>query len=262
MNGDDNLLNPGRPPASGAGPSDDCQIWEAALTDLLDGTLAPEEEAAFRAHAADCSACQVLLEECGHGQAWARLLHDTPPAVPDTLLGKILIHTLGSAPAAANATGSALGEGGMLLPSGDMLVLPVAPVWSLRSQKQARVIMTVAMAFFSIALTLSISGVRLSDVHTALAAPSSFEASASRQFFDTRRQVVSFYDNLRLVREVEATVDDLRQSAARDSHGHQAHPQPSASNTPASSYAPAPLLASHEVDYKANALQAEERTIL
>ncbi len=258
MNRDDNRQNPGRLPALGAGQDDNCQIWEAALADLLDGTLPPEDEAAFRAHAAHCSACQVLLDECGHGQAWARMLHDTPPAVPEALLGKILIHTLGSTP----ASGTTRGDHSMLLPSGNMLVLPAAPVWSLRGQRQARVIMTVAMAFFSIALTLSISGVRLSAVHNALAAPASFEASASRQFFDTRRQVVSFYDNLRLVREVEATVDDLRASAARDSHDRRPRPQPSASNTPAPSFVPAPLLASREADNKANALQAEERTTL
>lgn len=92
----------------------------------------------------------------------------------------------------------------------------------LRGQRQARLLMTAAMAVFSVALTLSMSGIRLSNLHAAVAAPGQLQASASRQFFDTKKQVVSFYDNLRVVREMEANVHDAlhditAQNAARRS---------------------------------------------
>ncbi len=246
--------------------TEDCVIWEAALVDLLDGTLAPDDEAALRAHASRCATCQALLEESSHGRAWARLLHDTPPVVPEALLGRILTKTTGDASGAARPGGpGASVMPGVLLPSGDMLVLPAAPVWALHGQKQARIVMTAAMAFFSIALTLSISGVRLGDIHNALHAPATFEATATRQFFDTKKQVVSFYDNLRLVREVEATVDDLRHSGGRDAHARQQAPQPSANRLPAFPFTAAPLLASREADRENstnNDPQAQERNIL
>lgn len=245
--------------------AEDCVIWEAALVDLLDGTLPPDDEAALRAHAARCTTCKALLDESSNGRAWARLLHDTPPVVPSALLGRILTKTTGDASGATHPAGpGASAMPGVLLPSGDML-LPVAPVWAMHGQKQARIVMTAAMAFFSIALTLSVSGLRLGNIHAALHAPATFEATATRQFFDTKKQVVSFYDNLRLVREVEATVDDLRHSGGRDAHARQQAPQPSADRLPAFPLAAAPLLASREADRENstnNDPQAQERNLL
>jgi hypothetical protein len=201
-----------------------CLRWEAAVVDLLDGTLAREEETALRAHAAGCPHCEVLVEEAGNGRAWARLLHQAPLVVPESLVGRILAQTsegLGGygARVGVNSSGIAAGipmvpagavlpgAGGPMLPPVLPMVLPAA-VWMLRGQREARMLMTAAMAFFSIALTLSMVGFRFSDLHAAVQAPGLLQASASRQFFDTKKQVVSFYDNLRLVREMELHVHD------------------------------------------------------
>ncbi len=209
--------------------SDSCAYWEEALVDLLDGTLAPERQAAFTRHAESCAACRDLLRDCGQGREWIGMLHDAPPAIPPDLLGRILSRTgTGMMP---EATGF-----GLHAVEGMASVLPL-PVWASRGQRQARILMTAAMAVFSIGLTLSITGTRLGDVRVAMANPAALQVSAFRQFFDTKKQVVSFYDNLRLVREVEATVQDLRQSA-KVTQGAQperkpGRPQPSARALPA-----------------------------
>ncbi|RRA48686.1 anti-sigma factor [Acidipila sp. EB88] len=192
----------------------DCMRWEAALVDLLDGTLSPEEAAAFTRHAESCEPCRVLLEETTRGRDWAKLLHEEPPVVPEALLGKILART-GPAAGPVSLSGEhalPLVVDGSAMPGGNVMAMP-APGWHVRGQREARVLMTAAMAFFSIGLTLSFSGFRPADLGSAIHAPSSIGAIASRHFFDTKKQVVAFYDNLRLVREMESTVQDLRQSA-------------------------------------------------
>lgn len=208
--------------------NDSCAYWEEALVDLLDGTLAPGQQAAFARHAESCTACRTLQQECGQGREWIGLLHDAPPAIPANLASKILSRTgPGIAPGAA---------AGLYAVEGMASVLPL-PAWASRGQRQARILMTAAMAVFSIGLTLSLAGTRLADVRVAIESPATLQVSAFHQFFDTKKQLVSFYDNLRLVREMEATVQDLRQSA-KVTQGEQqgrkpGHPQPSARVLPA-----------------------------
>ncbi len=192
----------------GAGFGEDsCLACEASLVDLLDGALDPDKAAEVRAHAADCPGCGTLLRDAERGLASIRLLHDAAPPVPDDLLGKILARTARGIPALAEVEAEPYAVVGSVLAFG----MRGAP-----GQREARILMTAAMAFFSIALTLSLAGVRLSDLQEAVRSPATIGVSASRQFFDTKKQVVSFYDNLRVVREVEATVEDLRHSSEGD----------------------------------------------
>ncbi len=208
--------------------NDSCAYWEETLVDLLDGMLAPEQQEAFARHTEGCTACATLLRECGQGREWIAVLHDTPPAIPADLASKILLRT-----GAGIAPGAAVGLHAV---EGMASVLPF-PVWASRGQRQARILMTAAMAVFSIGLTLSLTGMRLGDVKVAMENPATLQVSAFHEFFDTKKELVSFYDNLRLVREMEATVQDLRQSAKVTQGAQQErkpkHPQPSARVLPA-----------------------------
>ena len=69
---------------------------------------------------------------------------------------------------------------------------------------QPRLAMTAAMAFFSIALTLNLTGVRLSDLRASDFKPSSIMRSASQ----AKASVVRNFDNLRVVYELESRVRD------------------------------------------------------
>ena len=206
--------------AQGSDEEAGCLGCEASLADLLDGTLNPEAEARVRAHADSCPGCGALLRDGERGLSAMRMLHDAVPPVPEDLLGKILARTARGIPTLAEVDAEPYMVGGGVF----ALAAP--------GQREARILMTAAMAFFSIALTLSLAGVHLSDIQEAVRSPGSLGVSASRQFFDTKKQVVSFYDNLRVVREVEATVEDLRHGTDGDK-GRKAAPRlhPSAQRT-------------------------------
>ena len=188
---------------------DDCAFCEAAIVDLGDRTLPPEREAALRRHTASCASCATLLADAERGYAWTRILHDDPPVPPPALLAKVLAGT----PAPLRALEEAA-------------AVPHPAVWGRENplweyplrEYHARALMTAAMAVFSLALTFSVSGLRLGDL-----APSRVEAAASRSFYGAKKQVVSFYDNIRILRELESSVEALRKPAASGEK-----PQPSA----------------------------------
>lgn len=84
---------------------------------------------------------------------------------------------------------------------------------SARATFQPRIAMTAAMAFFSIALTLSLTGVRLRDLR-----PSNFTASAlQRSIADANASATRMFQNNRAVYQVESRLSDLRgDNAPRD----------------------------------------------
>jgi hypothetical protein len=77
---------------------------------------------------------------------------------------------------------------------------------------QPRLAMTAAMAFFSIALTLNLTGVRLSELRPSDLKPSSIR----RGFYEANAHVVRYYDNLRVVYELESRVRDLQHGSDND----------------------------------------------
>jgi hypothetical protein len=68
--------------------------------------------------------------------------------------------------------------------------------------------MTAAMAFFSIALTLNLTGVRITSLRPSDLKPSSIRRSAS----EAMAGVIRYSDNLRVVYELESRVRDLQRS--------------------------------------------------
>ncbi|MGA7522121.1 MAG: zf-HC2 domain-containing protein [Acidobacteriaceae bacterium] len=177
-----------------------CEDWEALLADALDGLLPEDKAVAFRAHSANCANCGDLLAHAGQGREWLGYLHSEPD-VPSTLMGKILDRTVGpgSMPLPVVAAGQGAGAAAMALP------------WR-RNFHEARLLMTVAMAFFSIALTLNLIGVKVSDLRLADLSPSTIGSTVSRQFYAARGSVVRYYDNLRFVYQLESRMRELRRT--------------------------------------------------
>jgi hypothetical protein len=177
-----------------------CEEWEALLADALDGVLPEGKGVAFRAHSAECANCGDLLAHAEQGREWLGYLH-TEPDVPPALMGKILDRTVGpgsmSLPVVAASQGA--GATAMALP------------WR-RNFHETRLLMTVAMAFFSIALTLNLIGVKVSDLRLADLKPSTIGSTISRQFYSARGSVVRYYDNLRFVYQLESRMRELRRT--------------------------------------------------
>jgi hypothetical protein len=153
-----------------------------------------------------------LLEQARQGQQWLKLLEEHAPAAPVHLLSKILARTQGAGhevdyPLGTSATAMLPGHAGRW----GIPFLPAAHAGvAARGAHNARLLMTAGMAFFSVALTLSVAGVR---VHAAELRPQVVQANVSRSFYGTKKQVISFYENLRLVYEVESKMHELRGDA-------------------------------------------------
>ncbi|HEX3660180.1 MAG TPA: anti-sigma factor [Acidobacteriaceae bacterium] len=177
-----------------------CEEWEALLADALDGVLPEGKAAAFRAHSAECANCGDLLAHAEQGREWLGYLH-IEPDVPPALIGKILDRTVGasSVPLPVVAAGQGAGAAALALP------------WR-RNFHETRLLMTVAMAFFSIALTLNLIGVKVSDLRLADLRPSTIGSTLSRQFYAARGSVVRYYDNLRFVYQLESRMRELRRT--------------------------------------------------
>ncbi len=96
---------------------------------------------------------------------------------------------------------------------------------AVRQVLEPRLMMTAAMAFFSIALTLNLTGIKITQLRAADLQPSRLRANLTRQFYSTNEQVTKYYENLRLVYEMESRVRELRRTT-------EAEPAPSPRETP------------------------------
>jgi hypothetical protein len=202
-----------------------CDEWENLIADALDGTLPAAEAAAFARHHAECALCAQMLKETQQGKAWIEYLAEEPE-VPADLLKKILARTSGTVSEAGVVPGVPL----------PVRAVPPRPAWHrvlpvvrqvARQAFEPRLMMTAAMAFFSIALTLNLTGIKLTEVRAADLRPSRLRATLSRQYYSTNEQVMKYYENLRLVYEMEARVRELRRSTEAEPA-----PRPTSNQTP------------------------------
>ena len=194
------------------------------MADALDGTLRPEDEATFSAHMATCDACTALFEEARQGREWLEFL-SPEPEVPEGLLDRILAQT---------GPGQVEGYG---LIATDSNVLPMPPAWQrpgfmgqARRFAEPRLLMTAAMAFFSIALTLNLTGVRLSSLRLADLRPAALRSVMERRLTMASTPIIRYYDHLRFVYEVESKMRELRRTEGegQDNNQKRQNPQPSA----------------------------------
>ena len=208
-----------------------CGQWETLLADALDGLLQPEDEVTFTTHMSGCKACTALFDEARRGREWLEFL-SPEPEVPAGLLDKILAQT---------GPGQVAGFG--IVP-GATAALPspqtrkaVVPAWQkagfmgqIRRFAEPRLMMTAAMAFFSLALTLNLSGVRLSDLRRADFRPAAIRAFMERRIMTASVPIVRYYDHLRYVYEVESRMRELRRTtegATQDNNNSNPQNKPS-----------------------------------
>jgi hypothetical protein len=202
-----------------------CGQWETLLVDAMDGLLRPEDEATFSSHMATCASCTEMFEQVRRGREWLEFLAPEPE-VPAHLLDRILVET-----------GHGKLDAGKLVVAGGPAaagnVLTMTPAWqrpglkaSLKRFAEPRLLMTAAMAFFSIALTLSITGVRISSIKMADLRPTSVRSMLEKRIMTASTPIVRYYDHLRFVYEVESRMRELRQSTESEQQS-QPKSQPS-----------------------------------
>ncbi|MGD0799703.1 MAG: zf-HC2 domain-containing protein [Terracidiphilus sp.] len=193
-----------------------CGQWERLLAEALDGLMRPEDEVVFTDHMAHCPVCAKMFEEARKGCEWLEFL-SPDPEIPDGLVERILAQT---GPGHAAGYGLA-GQGADLVPMPPLSI----PVWqpgfmaSIRRFAEPRLMMTAAMAFFSIGLTLNLTGVHLDTLQLGDLRPSALRAvpGQARSFLERRltmasTPIVRYYDHSRLAYEVQIGMRELRRS--------------------------------------------------
>ena len=196
-----------------------CAVCEAMCPDAVDGTLSEAERRAFDKHLAGCVECARELAEARRGAAWLSMLKSQAPEPPAGLLAKILAETTGAAqhhaiPAAAPAIFiPAVAPAAVELQKGFADHRPsLRKFWdgflatnSARIMFQPRLAMTAAMAFFSIALTLNLTGVRLRDLRASNFTPSAIKRTVADMDASATRK----FENNRAVYQVESRLSEL-----------------------------------------------------
>jgi hypothetical protein len=192
-----------------------CGQWETLLADALDGLLRPEDEATFSSHMATCAACTALFEEARQGREWLEFL-SPEPEVPEGLLDKILAQT-----------GPGHTSEYKLATADNVIPIAIQP-WQrpglmgrIRRFAEPRLLMTAAMAFFSIALTMNMTGVRLADIRLSNLRPTAVRSFMERRLTMASTPIVRYYDHLRLVYEVEARMKEMRRNAQENRQQQQ-----------------------------------------
>lgn len=201
-----------------------CAVCETMLPEAVDGLLSDTEQSAFDKHVAGCAECARELAEAKRGAAWLSLLKSQAPEPPAGLLARILAETTGAVQHQPNAVAAPAAS----MPAWQPERHPVTPTphrgfagqWaafrkqcsdlllteSARIIFQPRFAMTAAMAFFSIALTLNLTGVRLRDLRASNFTPSALKRTVA----DVDASATRMFENNRAVYQVESRLSELR----------------------------------------------------
>jgi len=198
-----------------------CTACEEMLTDALDQTLSPADQAWFDKHITSCVDCSDMLADAQRGAAWLELLKSPRPEPSTALMERIIAQTSGleqnnslspvfiGQPAIAPDSAPAMPHTN-LLPFRPRM--PKFGAWA-NAYSQPRLMMTAAMAFFSIALTLNLTGVRLDQLRASNLNPTNVRKS----YYEASADAVRYYDNLKVVQVMQSRVENLRTSDSDDS---------------------------------------------
>ena len=181
-----------------------CGEFDALLNEVLDGTLTGPKLEGFQAHARACAVCGPLLAEADAGRRWLKSLAEVEP--PTNLVHNILVATTGhesNRVATRSQTESSWA---------DRFTAWLRPVFSpvLAVSRQPRFAMSFGMAFFSLSVSLSLAGVKVSDVRHVDLRPSAIK----RTYYETTGRVVKYYENIRFVYEIESRMRELKRVTA------------------------------------------------
>src|SRR6202049_338157 len=181
-----------------------CTEFDALLSEALNQRLTGDKLESFQAHARGCPTCGPLLAEADAGLRWLHELVEVEP--PVTLVDNILAATTGIDPARLHGSARAQAQTSWfdrLQEYANQLVSPILGV-----AKQPRFAMSFGMAFFSLSITMSMAGVKLTDLRHANLRPSAIK----RSYYETSGKVVKYYENIRFVYEIESRVREFKRA--------------------------------------------------
>jgi len=178
-----------------------CAEFDALLSDALDGTLSAAKMASFEQHKNACATCGAMFAEAEAGLKWLETLDEIEP--PSNLVHNILAVTSGRAE-------TVRAEQVAKQPIWDRVRVWVQP--HVAPLLTPRFGMSLAMAFFSISMVMNVAGVRVRDLRKVDLTPSGI----TKTYYESQARVVKYYENIRLVYEIESRVRELKRAATTD----------------------------------------------
>jgi hypothetical protein len=180
-----------------------CNEFDALLSDALDGVLTGAELDRFEAHARACATCGPLLVEAESGRNWLKGLTEVEP--PAGLVANILASTTGVDTQRLRDTVRA--------PQPQVSWLEHTQAWLsgsfepiLATIRQPRFAMSFGMAFFALSVGLTVAGVKPADLRQVSLRPTAIR----RTYFATQAKVVRYYENARIVYELQSRLREFR----------------------------------------------------
>ncbi len=181
-----------------------CGEIDALLSDAIEGKLTGAQLASFEAHTQSCASCGPLFAEAAAGHTWLKSLEDVEP--PTEMVTNILVATTGLDTTRLHAKfGERISWLDRAQDWADGFFTPV-----LAFARQPRFVMSFGMIFFGLSVSLSMAGVKVTDIRHADLRPSAIK----RGYYETSGRVVKYYENIRFVYEIESRVREFKKATA------------------------------------------------
>jgi hypothetical protein len=179
-----------------------CAEFDLLLSDALDGVLNGPGLDRFQAHASTCKTCGPLLAEAEAGRTWLKGLTEVEP--PASLVSNILASTTGVDTQRLRAMTRAPQPRVSWWEHVQASYLE--PMWTV--VRQPRFAMSFGMAFFALSVSLTVAGVKPSDIRNVSLRPSAIK----RTYYNTQARVIRYVDNVRPVLELQAALRTIRRN--------------------------------------------------
>jgi hypothetical protein len=189
-----------------------CNEFDHLLADAIDGVLSGAGLSRFQAHARVCRTCGPLLAEAEAGRNWLKGLTEVEP--PASLVNNILASTTGVDTQRLRVT--------VRSPQprvswwervqATLSETLFEPIWGM--VRQPRFAMSFGMAFFALSVGLTVTGTKPGDVAQFVVQTATHPSSIRRTYHSTQSRVVHYYENIRIVYEVESRVREIRRNVA------------------------------------------------
>lgn len=184
------------------------------MADYIDGSLSTAEVAAVEAHAAACSGCREFMSEVSGGLSVLKRVGKIEP--PAELITRIAYL------APAGRSREPFERQGLVSRLTSKWLLPIL---------QPRLAMGMAMTILSFAMLERCTGVQVGRVQTADLNPVRVWGGMEDKAMRVKDQVVKYYDNLRIVYEVETHLKDLQEPQVTNARQTPQAVTPNATNS-------------------------------
>ena len=182
-----------------------CNEFDLLLSDALDGVLTGAGLDRFQAHARTCKTCGPLLAEAEAGRTWLKGLTEVEP--PASLVNNILASTTGVDTQRLRVTVRVPQPRISWLEHAQATLSGVLePIWA--TVRQPRFAMSFGMAFFALSVGLTVAGVKPADLRQISLRPAAIRLT----YFRTQASVVRYYENIRVVYEVESLARQVKRN--------------------------------------------------